>query len=61
MSNLDIVHYEDLRSWNNNFMLRSGANIFVSQILVQGRCGIFIFIHTLREHPSMAPSRGASH
>ena len=28
----NIVNYEDLRPWNNNFMLRSGANIFVSQI-----------------------------
>ena len=24
--------------WNKNFILRSGANIFVSEILVQGRC-----------------------
>ena len=39
VKNLNIVHYEDLRHWNNNFMLRSGANIYVSQILVQGRCG----------------------
>ena len=30
--------YEDFLPWNNNFMLRSGTNIFVSQILVQGRC-----------------------
>ena len=36
---INIGHYEDLRLWNNNFMLRSGANIYVSQILVQGRCG----------------------
>ena len=35
LNNLNIVNYEDLRPWNNNFMLR---NIFVSQILVQGRC-----------------------
>ena len=35
---INIGHYEDLRPWNNNFMLRSGANIFVSQMLVQGPC-----------------------
>ena len=40
VNNLNISHYEDSRSWNNHFMLRSGANIFVSQILVQGRCGL---------------------
>ena len=39
VNNLNLSHYEDLRPWNNNIMLRSGANIFVSQILVQGRCG----------------------
>ena len=38
VNNLNIGHYEDLRPWNNNFMLINGANIFVSQIHVQGRC-----------------------
>ena len=41
VNNLNISHYEDLRPWNNHFMLRSGANIFVSQVLVQGHCGPF--------------------
>ena len=27
VKNLNKCHYEDLRLWNNNFMLRSGANI----------------------------------
>ena len=27
VKNLNKGHYEDLRLWNNNFMLRSGANI----------------------------------
>ena len=41
MNNLNIGHYEDLRPWNNNFMLRSGVNNFVSQILVQGGCVLY--------------------
>ena len=35
VNNRNIVNYEDSRPYNINFMLRSGANIFVSQILVQ--------------------------
>ena len=42
VKNLNIGHNEDLRPWNNDFMLRSGANIFVSQILVQGRCDRYL-------------------
>ena len=47
VNNLDISHHEDLRPWNNHFMLRSGANIFVSQIPVQGRCDIQLYIYGL--------------
>ena len=54
VNNLNIVNYEDLRPCNNNFMLRSGANIFVSPILVQGRCVwdlpiIIKFIHYFKK------------
>ena len=38
VNNLNMCCYEDFLPWNNNFMLKSGANIFVSQILVEGRC-----------------------
>ena len=38
VNNLNMCYNEDFLPWNNNFMPRSGANIFVSQILVQGRC-----------------------
>ena len=38
MNNLNMCCYEDFLPWNNNFMLKSGANIIVSQILVEGRC-----------------------
>ena len=34
---LNMCSYEDFLPWKNNFMLKSGANIFVSQILVQRR------------------------
>ena len=39
---LNMCSYEDFLPWKNNFMLKSGANIFVSQILVQGRCVMFV-------------------
>ena len=42
MNNLNMCCYEDFLPWNNNFMLRSNANIFVYQILVQGCCDTFV-------------------